>query len=100
MLAVWQSSLNPARALGLPAAGLAPGARADLVVLDANLSVTGVLRHGTWVVEPRGWQLAASFFSAKLNLLDGINRPINGFQLSGWHGERTAGRYSGIKKMK
>jgi N-acetylglucosamine-6-phosphate deacetylase len=53
MLAVWQSSLNPARALGLPGAGLVPGARADLVVLDGVLSVKGVLRHGTWAVEPR-----------------------------------------------
>jgi N-acetylglucosamine-6-phosphate deacetylase len=52
MLAVWQSSLNPARALGLPAAGLVPGTPADLVVLDATLAVQGVLRHGTWVVEP------------------------------------------------
>jgi N-acetylglucosamine-6-phosphate deacetylase len=52
MLAVWQSSLNPARALGLPRAGLMPGARGDLVVMDAAFSVVGVLRHGTWAVEP------------------------------------------------
>ena len=52
MAAVRQSSINPARALGLPARGLAPGARADLVVLDAELAVTGVLRQGSWVVEP------------------------------------------------
>jgi N-acetylglucosamine-6-phosphate deacetylase len=52
MLAVWQSSLNPAGALGLPSAGLVPGAHADLVVLAPDLSVKGVLRHGIWVVEP------------------------------------------------
>lgn len=48
-LAVGQSSINPARALGLPAAGLAVGAAADLVVLDGALAVTGVLHRGTWV---------------------------------------------------
>jgi N-acetylglucosamine-6-phosphate deacetylase len=52
LLAVRQASLNPARALGLPSAGLAPGASADLVVLNADLAVTGVLRQGSWVVEP------------------------------------------------
>ena len=52
LAAVRQSSVNPARALGLPAAGLAIGASADLVVLDTELAVTGVLRHGAWVVEP------------------------------------------------
>jgi N-acetylglucosamine-6-phosphate deacetylase len=52
MLAVWQSSLNPARALGLPGAGLMPGARGDLVVMLADFSVVGVLRHGNWAVEP------------------------------------------------
>jgi len=49
MLAVRQASLNPARALGLPHAGLAPGATADLVVLDSDLAVTGVLHRGAWV---------------------------------------------------
>jgi N-acetylglucosamine-6-phosphate deacetylase len=49
LAAVRQSSVNPARAMGLPAAGLAVGAAADLVVLDADLSVTGVLRQGSWV---------------------------------------------------
>ena len=53
MLAVLQSSITPARALGLPAAGLVPGAAADLVVLDADLAVVGVLCRGGWVVEPR-----------------------------------------------
>src|SRR4029077_6312647 len=46
---VRQSSVNPARVLGLPPAGLAIGAAADLVVLDGELSVTRVLRHGSWV---------------------------------------------------
>ena len=52
MLAVRQASINPARALGLPFAGLVPGATADLVVLDPDLTVSGVLRHGSWAVEP------------------------------------------------
>lgn len=47
-----QTSLNPARALGLPAGDLIPGAAADLVVLDPDLSVTGVLRRGVWELEP------------------------------------------------
>ena len=50
--AVRQASVNPARALGLPDAGLWPGAAADLVVLDADLAVTGVLHHGSWAVDP------------------------------------------------
>ncbi len=50
--AVRQASLNPARALGLPCNGLAVGAPADLVVLDGALAVTGVLRRGSWVVDP------------------------------------------------
>ena len=54
MLAVQQASLNPARALGLPGAGLVAGAAADLVVLDSELAVAGVLHHGTWIVEPSG----------------------------------------------
>ena len=49
MAAVRQASINPARALGLPSAGLVPGASADLVVLDSDLAVTGVLRQGSWV---------------------------------------------------
>jgi N-acetylglucosamine-6-phosphate deacetylase len=52
MAAVRQSSLNPARALGLPSEGLVPGAPANLVVLDADLAVAGVLRHGAWVAGP------------------------------------------------
>lgn len=50
--AVRQSSVNPARALGFPSVGLATGAVADLVVLDADLNVTGVLRRGAWLVGP------------------------------------------------
>ena len=52
LAAVRQSSVNPARALGLAEAGLAGGAAADLVVLDAELAVTDVLRHGSWVTLP------------------------------------------------
>jgi N-acetylglucosamine-6-phosphate deacetylase len=50
--AVRQASINPARALGLPCTGLVAGATADLVVLDSDLAVTGVLRRGSWVIEP------------------------------------------------
>jgi N-acetylglucosamine-6-phosphate deacetylase len=52
MAAVRQASINPARALGLPCTGLAPGATADVVVLDSDLAVTGVQRQGSWVIEP------------------------------------------------
>jgi N-acetylglucosamine-6-phosphate deacetylase len=52
MAAVRQASINPARALGLPCTGLVPGATADLAVLDSDLAVTGVLRRGSWVIEP------------------------------------------------
>ncbi len=54
MAAVRQSSINPARALGLPCTGLVPGATADLMVLDSDLVVTAVLRQGSWVIEPGG----------------------------------------------
>ncbi|MGA5542405.1 N-acetylglucosamine-6-phosphate deacetylase [Mycobacterium sp. NPDC051198] len=54
LLVARQASLNPARALGLPAGDLIPGAAADLVVLDVDLSVTGVLRRGVWELEPAG----------------------------------------------
>ena len=50
-LAVRQSSINPARALGLPCPVLRSGAAADLVVLDAQLAVTAVLCRGAWVGE-------------------------------------------------
>jgi N-acetylglucosamine-6-phosphate deacetylase len=52
MLAVRQASINPARALGLPCTGLVAGATADLVVLDSDLTVTGVLHQGSWVIDP------------------------------------------------
>jgi len=52
LAAVRQSSVNPARALGLPAAGLTVGGAADLVVLDAELAVTDVLHQGSWITEP------------------------------------------------
>lgn len=44
-----QMCLNPLRALGLPAPGIAPGAPADLVVLTDDLAVRGVMRRGAWV---------------------------------------------------
>jgi len=49
LLAVRQSSVNPARALGLPNPELVAGAPADLVVLDGELAVSGVMFHGNWV---------------------------------------------------
>lgn len=54
ILVTRQASLNPARALGLPAGDLIPGAAADLVVLGPDLTVTGVLRRGAWELEPPG----------------------------------------------
>ncbi len=50
-LAVRQSSVNPARALGLPSPQLRVGGPADLVVLDRELTVSGVLFGGRWVDE-------------------------------------------------
>lgn len=50
-LAVRQSSINPARALGLPDPTLRTGATADLVVLDDDLSVSAVLHRGGWTGE-------------------------------------------------
>jgi N-acetylglucosamine-6-phosphate deacetylase len=49
LVAVRQASINPARALGLPCTGLVPGAIANLVVLDSDLAVTGVMHRGSWV---------------------------------------------------
>lgn len=46
--AVRQTSVGPARSLGLPSPVLTAGAAADLVVLDASLAVTRVMRRGTW----------------------------------------------------
>jgi N-acetylglucosamine-6-phosphate deacetylase len=54
LTAVRQSSVNPARALGLPSAELAVGATADLVVLDRALDVRGVMRRGSWLSGPGG----------------------------------------------
>ncbi len=48
-LAVKQACVNPARAMGLDAGDLVVGGPADLVVLDDDLKVTGVLHQGTWV---------------------------------------------------
>ncbi len=54
--AVTAACTRPAQALGLAGPGgvgdLAPGLRADLVVLDHQLAVTGVLRGGEWVRRP------------------------------------------------
>lgn len=47
--AVRQCSVNPARTLGLPNPALAPGNRADLVVLDDALMVTAVIYRGAAV---------------------------------------------------
>lgn len=47
-----QVTLNPLRALGLPAPGLSPGAPADLVVLSPGLEVRGVLVRGAWAHRP------------------------------------------------
>jgi N-acetylglucosamine-6-phosphate deacetylase len=45
---------TPARLLGVAdrVGSLAPGKDADMVVLDADLTVVGVMRKGSWVVEP------------------------------------------------
>lgn len=46
LVAARQTSVVPARAVGLPSPDLVVGARADLVLLDGSLRVDGVLRHG------------------------------------------------------
>ncbi|HMQ36886.1 MAG TPA: N-acetylglucosamine-6-phosphate deacetylase [Micropruina sp.] len=48
-LAVRQACINPARTMGLDAGDLVVGGPADLVVLDDDLRVTGVLHRGAWV---------------------------------------------------
>ncbi|MFJ9629225.1 N-acetylglucosamine-6-phosphate deacetylase [Streptomyces sp. NPDC101175] len=48
-------SANPARLLGSydEIGSLEPGKYADLVLLDSAFDLKGVMRRGTWVVEPR-----------------------------------------------
>ncbi|HET6858258.1 MAG TPA: N-acetylglucosamine-6-phosphate deacetylase [Streptomyces sp.] len=48
-------SANPARLLGVDdrVGSLEPGKDADLVVLDADFRLTGVMHKGTWVIEPK-----------------------------------------------
>ncbi|MFC4609260.1 N-acetylglucosamine-6-phosphate deacetylase [Streptomyces maoxianensis] len=48
-------SANPARLLGVygKVGSLEPGKDADLVVLDADFTLKGVMRKGEWVVEPQ-----------------------------------------------
>ncbi|MFI8866874.1 MULTISPECIES: N-acetylglucosamine-6-phosphate deacetylase [unclassified Streptomyces] len=47
-------SANPAQLLGMydRVGSLEPGKDADLVVLDADLALKGVMRRGEWIVEP------------------------------------------------
>ncbi|MFI6124692.1 N-acetylglucosamine-6-phosphate deacetylase [Streptomyces sp. NPDC051064] len=47
-------SANPARLLGVydRVGSLDPGKDADLVVLDADFALKGVMRRGEWIVEP------------------------------------------------
>ncbi|ANS66092.1 N-acetylglucosamine-6-phosphate deacetylase [Streptomyces lincolnensis] len=48
-------SVNPAKLLGLydTVGSLEPGKLADLVVLDADFALKGVMRRGEWVVDPQ-----------------------------------------------
>ncbi|NEC89065.1 N-acetylglucosamine-6-phosphate deacetylase [Streptomyces sp. SID12501] len=53
--AVAALSANPARLLGIydRVGSLEPGKDADLVLLDADFAVKGVMRRGSWVVKPQ-----------------------------------------------
>ncbi|MFD5566786.1 N-acetylglucosamine-6-phosphate deacetylase [Streptomyces cadmiisoli] len=53
--AVAALSANPARLLGMydRIGSLEPGKDADLVLLDADFGLKGVMRRGEWVVEPQ-----------------------------------------------
>jgi N-acetylglucosamine-6-phosphate deacetylase len=47
------AATTPAQALGLDGIGaITAGGRADLVVLDGDLDVRGVVARGRWVEEP------------------------------------------------
>jgi len=48
-------SANPAKLLGVydRVGSLEPGKDADLVVLDEEFALKGVMRKGDWVVDPR-----------------------------------------------
>ncbi|MDN5894877.1 MAG: N-acetylglucosamine-6-phosphate deacetylase [Nocardioides sp.] len=54
MAAVHQTSITPARALGLPHQGLAVGGAADLVALDGACNIAGVMHQGSWTHGPDG----------------------------------------------
>ncbi|WP_329039688.1 N-acetylglucosamine-6-phosphate deacetylase [Streptomyces sp. NBC_00178] len=53
--AVQSISATPARLLGMydRIGSLEPGKDADLVVLDADFALRGVMRRGEWIVDPR-----------------------------------------------